>query len=422
LLPRGGLAVVASGRISRVLRRGGAIRREQLPLPGGFYGAVEGDREGRLWVLDLVERRVRILDARGQEVRCLKPALDPSLLPFPQVFLPLADGSLLLGGAGELWRFDRWGAPLWRMQSVFTGLREALPAYFRVAQAPLEADAAPQGAGAQAPAPSACTLYLLDPMGRRLFRFDDAGPAAPGAEAAEPGPEPGSQLPALLALLEAGEVTSGEVAQYALDQGLPLLARTFQLEAPPAWTARLGRLVKVRLLQGLVELADRAEIQLRLPETEAALREAARLTNELRAVDPAEPSYARDLPGLIARRTRLREELLEPGQQGLEAVLEPAAAGGESQAVLSLRNTTSFPAESVSVQLRWAGFPPGPGVQWMEPIRSGYEVRLPLPLPSGLEGYGEELTLCLSVLVSWRQEGNRERRFLQAAYVLPPSR
>jgi hypothetical protein len=57
----------------------------------------------------------------------------------------------------------------------------------------------------------------------------------------------------------------------------------------------------------------------------------------------------------------------------------------------------------------------------MEPVRSGYEVRLPLPLPPSLEVYAEELTLCLSVLVSWRRQGQRERRFLQAACVLPPA-
>jgi len=423
LLPSGGLAVVASGRISRALRRDGTIRRQQLPLPGGFYGAVEGDGDGRLWVLDLVERRVRILDGRGEEVRSLKPAIDPSLLPFPQVFLPLSDGGLLLGGAGELWRFDRWGTPVWRMQSVFTGARVALPAYFRVAQAPMQEEASRRGAEAQSPASSACTLYLLDPMGRRLFRFDDAEPAAPDRGGALPAAEPGSQLPALLALLEAGEVSGGEVAQYALDQGLPLLAQTFLQAALPdsASTARLARLAKVRLLRGLVELADRAESQLRLSEAEAALREAARLTGELRAVDPAEPSYARDLPGLVARQNRLRQELLDPGEQGLEAALEPSAAGADSRAVLSLRNTSDLPAEAVSVQLRWAGFPPGPGVEWMEPVRPGYEVRLPLPLPASLQGYAEELTLCLSVLVGWRQGGQRERRFLQAAFPLPPA-
>ena len=407
LLPRGGLAAVASGRVTRALRRDGVIRREQLSLPGGFYGAVEGDAEGHLWVLDLVERRIRILNGSGEEVRSLKPALDPSRQPFPQVFLPLSDGGLLLGGAGELWRFDRWGVPQWRMQSVFTGVREALPAYYRVAVAPGQTET-----GSGAPGPSGHTLYLLDPLGRRLFRFDDSetgGTAATPLDAA-------SQLPALVALLQTGEASGGQLAQYALDQGLPLLAHTFLLASMPETVsvARLARLAKARLQRGLVELADRAETQLRLPEAEAALREAARLTGELRAVDPVEPSYARDLPGLVARRARLREELLEPGEQGLVAALEAAEAG---RPILSLRNTSIFPAEAVSVQLRWAGFPPGAGVESMQPIRSSYTVRLPLPFP--LVGYEEELTLCLSVLASWRQEGQRERRFLQAAYALP---
>jgi hypothetical protein len=303
------------------------------------------------------------------------------------------------------------------MQTVFTGVRESLPSYFRVAQAPLEAGRPPDEA--RQPAGAAEALYLLDPIGRRLFRFDDAQPDGPGGGGTVP--EPASQLPALLALLQTGEVSGGALAQYALDQGLPLLAQTFLQAAMPetASAARLARLAKARLLRGLSELADRAETQLRLPEAEAALREAARLTGELRAVDPVEPSYARDLPGLVARRSRLREELLEPGAQGLQAELMLSADGAGP--VLALRNTSIFPAEAVSVQLRWAGFPPGAGVEWMQPIRSGYTVRLPLPFPPSLEGYTEELTLCLSVLAGWRQEGQRERRFLQAAFVLPPA-
>jgi len=389
-LPQGGLAVLVSGRITRALRRDGAVQREQLPLPGSFYAAVEGS-DGELWVLDMVERRVRILNEQGEEVRSLKPALDPARLPFPQVFLPVADGGLLLGGAGGLWRFDRRGAPVWRLEGVFTGVREALPAFFRVA----------------AVEDSGLTLYLLDPLGRRLFRFDDAVPG------------PASVLSALLARRERGEASGGELAQYALDRGLPLLARTFLQAAMPDTSAeaRLARVAKARLLQGLVRVADEAEAQLRLPDTEAALREAARIAGELRAVDPVEPSYARDQTAIVARRARLREELLEPGEQGLEAALEAAEAG---RPILSLGNTSTFPAEAVSVQLRWAGFPPGAGVEWMQPIRSGYTVRLPLPFPPKLEGYEEELTLCLSVLASWRQEGQRERRFLQAAYALPP--
>ena len=409
-LPKGGLAVLASGRVTRILRRGGGVTREPLPLPGGFYAAVEGDEDGNLWVLDLVERRVRILNLRGEEVRSLKPVLDPSRLPFPQVFLPLPDGGLLLGGASELWRFDRRGAPVWRLERVFTGVREGLPAFFRVAHAPLREGAA-ETAG--------LALYLLDPLGRRLFRFDDAQPAA--AQTA-------SELAALLGRLEAGGATGGELVQYALDRGLPLLAQTFLQASMPetgaAMVGRLTRLARVRLLHALVELADLAEGQLRLPEAEAALREAARLTGELRAVDPVEPSYSRDLPGLVARRSRLREELLEPGEQGLLAALERTGPEDGARAILSLRNSAIWPAEEVSVQLRWAGFPPGAGVEWVEPIRPGYTVRLPLPFPPAgrLEGYAEELSLGLSVLVAWKQEGKEERRYLQAAYAANPAR
>jgi hypothetical protein len=63
-------------------------------------------------------------------------------------------------------------------------------------------------------------------------------------------------------------------------------------------------------------------------------------------------------------------------------------------------------------------------VQWVEPIRPGYTVGLPLPFPPAgrLEGYAEELSLGLSVLVAWKQEGKEERRFLQAAYAANPAR
>jgi hypothetical protein len=288
---------------------------------------------------------------------------------------------LLLGGAGALWRFDRWGAPVWLLDGVFTGVREALPSFFRIACGP--------------PSEKLATIYLLDPLGRRLFRFDDPGP-----EAASGAAKPASELAALL------------------DRGLPLQAASFLQASMPETAAevRLARLAKSRLLKGLVELADQFEAQLRLPEAEAALREAVRLAGELRAVDPVEPSYARDLAASITRRSRLREELLEPGEQDLAAAFDGA--------VLSLRATSSLPAEQVSVQYRWAGFPPAERIEWGQPIRPGNAVRVPLPLPPAgpLAEYEEEITLSLAVLLSWRQEGRAEQRFLQTAYTVNPGR
>ena len=406
-LPRGGLAVLASGKVTLVTRRGGATVRQPLPLPGGFYAAVEGDAEGNVWVLDIVERRVRILDARGREFGSVKPALDPARLPFPQVFAPLPDGGLLLGGGGELWRFDARGVPVWRMNRVFTGVSEGLPAYFRVAVAP---------PGPQESGQAGLALYLLDPLGRKLFRFDDTTQRQEDAEPA-----------ALLGRLEAGSASPGEVVQYALDRGLVLLAQTILQAAMPesgaSAGARLARLAKVRLLRALTALADREEAGLELKDAEAALGEAARLAGELRAADPVEPSYAQDLSAIAERRARLREELLPPSEPSLETDLRRGgtAETPDTQAVLTLRNPSIWPAEAVSVQARWAGFPEATTIEWMEPIRPGYEARVPLPAPKAgqLDGYSEEITLSLSVLVSWRQNGKDERCYLRAAIVRP---
>jgi hypothetical protein len=329
-------------------------------------------------------------------------------MPFPQVFAPLPDGGLLLGGGGELWRFDARGVPVWRMNRVFTGTAEGLPAYFRVAVVPL----GPQETGQESLA-----LYLLDPLGRRLFRFDD------GVRRQEQEAEPA----ALLARLESGAAAPGEVVQYALDRGLVLLAQTILQSAMPESGAsagtRLARLAKVRLLRALTALADEEEARLELTEAEAALREAARLAGELRTEDPVEPSFAQDLRDITDHRAHLREELLPPSEPSLETDLRGGGSGAapERQAVLTLRNPSIWPAEAVSVQARWAGFPEGTAIEWVEPIRPGYAARVPLPMPPAgrLEGYGEEITLSLSVLVSWRQNGKDERCFLRAAVVRP---
>ena len=75
----------------------------------------------------------------------------------------------------------------------------------------------------------------------------------------------------------------------------------------------------------------------------------------------------------------------------------------------------------VGKEARWAGFPEATTIEWMEPIRPGYEARVPLPAPKAgqLDGYSEEITLSLSVLASWRQNGKDERCYLRAAIVRP---
>jgi hypothetical protein len=417
-LPRGGLAFLQGGTLHRLLRRGAALEREQLPLPVGFYAAIEGDSEGNYWLLDLAERRVRVFDATGLEIRSVKPVMDPARLPFPQVFKPLADGGLLLGGAGELWRFDAFGLPVWRLSTVFTGVREGLPPFFRVAAA-------------------GDLLYLLDPQGRRLYRFGhasgqaggEAGTGGTGGARAGPqaaggtGGAPAAGAADLLARFESGQIGSGELVQGLLARGLILAALPFFQASFPGASAgenqKLARRIKAQAMKALADLAQGYERELRLEEAEAAAAEGMRLARELRAEDPVEPSYAQSLRQLTEERNALREQLLPPAEGGPEAKLELAESG---RLFLLIGNPGLEALGPLTVQARWAGLPGSPVVEVMEPIRPAYTVRLPLPglRSTELERTEEDLSVSLSVLLRFERGGREQARYLRARFLRSP--
>jgi hypothetical protein len=410
-LPRGGLAFLQGGVLHRLLRRGATLEKEQLRLPVGFYAAIEGDSEGNYWLLDLAERRVRVFDPAGIEIHSMKPVLDPARLPFPQVFEPLADGGLLLGGAGELWRFDTFGLPVWRLATVFTGVREGLPPFFRVAAA--------DG-----------LFYLLDPQGRRLYRFGytsgEAGGGGTGgaggeARAAGASTEGAAEL---LVRFEGGQIATGELVQGLLARGLVLAALPFFQASFPGASAgesqRLARRVKAQVVKALAALAQGYERELRLEEAEAAAAQGMRLARELRAEDPVEPSYAQLLRQLTEERNALREQLLPSAEGGPEARLVLAEGG---RPLLLLENPGLETLGPLTVQACWAGLPGSPVmVEVMDPIRPGYTVRLPLPEPRSpeLERPAEDLSLSLSVLLRFERGGREQARYLRARFLRSP--
>lgn len=443
-LPRGGFALLKGRALVRFLRQGRGLRHEELRLPSGFFPALSGDAEGNLWLYDVKERRVRVLGPSGEEVRSMKPAVDPARLLFPQVFRVGPDGGLLLGGSGELWRFDPYGLPIWRLSAVHTGVRESLPSFFRVAIA-----------GGQ-------SFYLLDPVGRRLFRFT-AAQALAGQEEAEAWAltwqEEGQGQPAgleaelgeLFRLLESGDTAYGELVQYCLARGLYLTAdRFFRFALPEASAAESGRLsrqIKAQTAQALADLAAQYEAQLLLPESEAALGQGLRLLRELRAEDPVEASYPQSVRELTARRNRLRELLLSgeedplrieigtpepetdnpgaggpeaghPGPGGLQAG-GPAAKAAARVVPLTVRNLSSQPIEAIELQAKWAGLPDGAALQVSDRLGPGEALRLLLPAPlESLAQVEEDLLLRLSLLFSFYQEGREQFQYHQSSLLL----
>lgn len=197
-VPGGGLAALTRGGpvyVRLTERAGGETHR--VPAATPFITAMDVDHQRRLVLYDPFDRRVVITGLDGREIGSVRPQVDPRMLPFPHAVAALADGSIVLGGSGIIWAFDRRGRPLW-LQSAPGGGRDSLPAQFTLEPA------AEQGA-----------FYVLDGPRNRILRFGDYRIGnADAAESGEPGAGHAARRLAALALDHAAAAQEwGDVAQ-----------------------------------------------------------------------------------------------------------------------------------------------------------------------------------------------------------------
>jgi hypothetical protein len=404
----GGFAVLTPGRLAVGTQRDGELRWTETHLPSPFYISAAGDSRGALWLYDLAERKIRIItisaDGRFRELSSIKPLVSPEELSFPQLLRVFPDGGFVLGGSGRLWRFDSAGWPLWRLEQFGAGVRQSLPAFYRIAVD-----------GARA-------FYLLDPLSGRLLRFVDLedGPADGGADGiarhgaggptlrfAEPPEAADLELAGLFrrwtevpALQAADDRNSQERAlldllETCLDRGLLLMARSLlpgtvsderaageetaagdsgaggraevvgtaagSGEAPMN-ALELSRALREKQARLLDELGRRYEEQLLLPVAEEAYNNALRILRALRAADPVDPDYPVQIRELERRRNDVRGILIqEPALELLPPTLGGAASGGEggSTLTLQLRNVTGQPLRDLRFRVRVPGLPGG---------------------------------------------------------------
>jgi hypothetical protein len=415
-LPGGGIALLAAGRAELFFRQGGSLRRQLLPLPAGLVTALEADTEGRLWALDVAERRLRVLSPSGEELLSVKPLLDPSRLPFPQVFRLLPDGGFLLGGSGELWRFDANGFPLWRLGELYTGLREGLPAFFQLAVCTAD---------------GSLVIYLLDPVGRRLLKLREAASAEQILDPVDRAlaaalPQPQSLLPALLgrelylpalALLQQplGAQASGSAQGGGVEGGTR--------------AAAVARLLEQKQARLTGEQAGRLEAELRLPEAEALYNRALALYRGLRQRDPIDPSFPEAIRLLEEGRNRVRRILVEEGllEASLRTPWASAGAGTEStgpaslELTLTLRNAGRTVLRELQIDARFGGLPRTRWTGDLDALSPGAEVPLRLFLSPRTGGptVQEDLLLPLALLVRFSREGERAALYFRFPVLFP---
>lgn len=195
-VPGGGLIALTRQGPAYVRLTEHEIETHRVPAAARFITALDVDRQQRLVLYDPVDRRVAIVGLDGLEIDSVRPQVDPRMLPFPHAVAALADGSILLGGSGMIWAFDRSGRPLW-LQAAPRGGRETLPAQF-----------------ALEPAQDEGAFYLLDGPRTRILRFGDYRASAPDAALDAAGQGDITRQLAALALAHAGAAQEwGDLAQ-----------------------------------------------------------------------------------------------------------------------------------------------------------------------------------------------------------------
>ncbi len=234
---------------------GGPLRA--VPLAASYVPAFDVDREGNLWTWDAGERRVRILTPRGQELFAIRPLFSAALMQLPQRLAVLDDGSFLLAGSAEVWKFQGSGIPVWRLTRIPGRRSESLPSSFDLA--------ANRSDG---------SFTILDAQSRRLLAFSSSAAGADGT------PDSGIAL-----LGAAGAEAERQNARIAL------------LREKAA---------------GYADFADGLTRDLLYERADAAWLRTAETLRELAAESPEDEAAAAMLQTALARRREVRAALAGP--------------------------------------------------------------------------------------------------------------
>lgn len=259
-----------------------------VPIAASYVSAFSRDREGNLWAWDAGERRVRILTPDGREIYSIKPLFKASTMQLPQQMEALDDGSFLLAGYGEVWKFENTGIPVWRLSRIPGRPGEQLPPSFALAVNRSDG-----------------SFTILDAPSRRLLAFS---PAPTGDSA---------QLASLLSRLDGRKQADlDEASGLAQGIGLPLMAWQFgDLLARAGGPEKDRADARIALLKEkaalYVDLADSLARDLLYSRADEAYLRAGESARELANEAPGDPDAAQLLESVVSRRQEVRSALAQ---------------------------------------------------------------------------------------------------------------
>jgi hypothetical protein len=411
-LGRGGVLLSDGKGLRLFTRRGDGLSRREITLPGGYTTGLSIDRDERIWLYDLAARRIRVLDLNGEQLLAVTPEISGANLLFPQVLQARPDGGFFLGTAGELWCFAADGSIRWRLTQFSAGIRQALPAFYRLALGP--------GRGTDPR-----SFYILDPLGNRILKFieddrrdskDESDTETIDAALAEAFRSSGYQL-----------TGQNEVLRLCLERGLYLQAAYFRRSGSdePVVTDLPGRLLEKQA--GLLsKLAGQLEEQLRYAEAEAAYNRALSLYRELRNLDPVDPRYPETIRELSERRNVLRE--IRVGESLLAARQDGLAEGeGNPRLRIAVRNGSDSAVHEVEVLAAFSGYSASRWRASLATLGARGVATLTIPLPEQNPSSGgrtprlnaEDLSIPCNLLIRYTRAGKKAAESLHIPLLFP---
>jgi hypothetical protein len=392
-----GARMLGTGSLAVLANTPGAVGLDVFPFSGQeprlvpihavYVSAFSRDSEGNFWAWDAGERRVRVVTPGGREVYSIRPLIGASTMQLPQQLEVFDDGSFLLGGSGEVWKFQNNGIPLWRLTRVPGRPSEQLPSSFALA-----ANA------------SDGSFFLLDAPSRRLLMF---------------APSPAEATAGFVQALSRMDARSASdlrnAAGLARQAGFSLMA--WQLgdmlarRGGPPIDREAGQVAVLRERSALyADFADSLARDLLFDRADAAYARAAESARALADRAPTDQDAARLLQRVLASRLEMRAGFTRrPDIRIVSAAGEirrREACGASLVVKIGILNTGTTVLRSLRAHVSAPPVSASPSLSSLDSLAPGQERELEVPLDLSPDQSGSALPgkdLHTAVLVTYQR-------------------
>jgi len=394
----GGVALLKGRELNIFLRRQGDLKGQTIKLSFGIYTAMASDCEGNLWLYDSAGRVIHILDSTGKERGVIRPKILMAQMPLPQTLQVYPDGSFLLGGSGELWRFTPQGQVLWQLKSISGAYNEALPPLFQIILDPHDN-----------------SFLLLDLPSNRILKFREREAADQAADDIAGAAINGNNIYGQLAALTRG-FRSGlpgfreKLIDLCLENDLYLLAGQYLVSQSEIESHR--EFIERATAFALASMALKMEKRLLLPEADKHYGAALAIFRRLNLNDPVNPGLPELIRGLKVKRKEIRGSLYQQEFIGVEK---------DSSGALLLKNLSARKISDLALTYNLGGLTAEPAHYYIGDLQPQQKTRLDLPEMTELfsrQELAEDLHLRLALLARFTSGGDAHINYTSIGFTL----